>query len=449
MRERLQELSNEAIQIIAEFGAGRVGAAELADGMRHLVQTATADPSAALVRVRKALQFVVEAAYERQFKEPAGTRPLENLAQRLVKEGDLPRRLAAYGNLVRDLGNIGAHSFGEVVTLADVVNALEQLLPFPRLHREQAGPAPPPASPAPSARPPFTALPAPSRSRPGLVVGATGAVVAFASWWRSAKWPTCSVVITIGILVLLAPLLWFLNRLASPRGAEVPGATSPVRVPARIARLPAGEVLRLLYEGKPPSSRAVGGSVTLRLGLRFRPDRRGKWLALLDGDSLSEADDYRVEARSSVEGYLYVFQVDSEGGLTTLFPALPGFRHASGSNPIGADQDVRIPSAATIYLDPKLGLEHMYAVLAAERWPELETALAGAEALPGAGEKVTAPLDLHLRGVGGTLPETADGPARPEERSVERHDEEFVGQGLIVLVVERWFHHVAPGRSGG
>src|SRR5437879_2437995 len=127
MQDRLRELAEQARRTITRFSPAGPATVELADGIGHLVQTATADPSAGLMRVRKTLQFVIEAAYQRRFKEPPGTRPLENLLQRLVKEGEFPKRLAASANLIRDLGNVGAHTFGEIVSLADVVHALEQL----------------------------------------------------------------------------------------------------------------------------------------------------------------------------------------------------------------------------------------------------------------------------------------------------------------------------------
>ncbi len=103
---------------------------ELRDGVRQVVKIADASPEMALTRARKVLEYVVRDVYERRVNEPPGTRPLENLLQRLVKDGFFPERLDAYANTVRKLGNVGTHSFGESVALADVYQSLAQLMPI-------------------------------------------------------------------------------------------------------------------------------------------------------------------------------------------------------------------------------------------------------------------------------------------------------------------------------
>ncbi|MBV9122941.1 MAG: WD40 repeat domain-containing protein [Planctomycetes bacterium] len=52
------------------------------------------------------------------------------MLQQLTKDGHLPRKVAAYANAVRELGNVGTHVFGEPVpvTPADVTRSLQQLL---------------------------------------------------------------------------------------------------------------------------------------------------------------------------------------------------------------------------------------------------------------------------------------------------------------------------------
>jgi hypothetical protein len=103
---------------------------ELREGLRQAVAIAEQDPEMSLTRTRKVLEFVVRDTFERRLGQPAGTRPLENLLQQLVKEGHLPRKVAAYANAVRELGNVGTHAFGEPVpvTPADVTRSLQQLL---------------------------------------------------------------------------------------------------------------------------------------------------------------------------------------------------------------------------------------------------------------------------------------------------------------------------------
>jgi formylglycine-generating enzyme required for sulfatase activity len=104
--------------------------ADLRDGVRKAVLVADVDPEMALTRVRKVLEYMVRDVFERRVKEPPGTRPLENLLQRLVKEGFFPERLDAYATTVRKLGNVGTHSFAERVTAGDVYQSLTHLLPI-------------------------------------------------------------------------------------------------------------------------------------------------------------------------------------------------------------------------------------------------------------------------------------------------------------------------------
>jgi hypothetical protein len=146
---------------------------ELRDGVKQAVAIAEFDPEMALTRARKVLEYIVRDVYERRVGEAAGTRPLENLLQRLAKDGHLPKRLAAYANAVRELGNVGTHAFGEAVTKADVAQSLAQLtviLEWYFTHERPAegqqtatpgrppGPGSPPAGPAAAApvKPPWT-----------------------------------------------------------------------------------------------------------------------------------------------------------------------------------------------------------------------------------------------------------------------------------------------------
>src|SRR5262245_32726044 len=103
---------------------------ELREGVLKAVRIADDDPEMALTRARKVLEHLIRDVYERRLQEPPGTRPLENLLQRLVKDGLFPSRLHAYANTVRMLGNVGTHRFGEKLTAADVYQSLTQLLPI-------------------------------------------------------------------------------------------------------------------------------------------------------------------------------------------------------------------------------------------------------------------------------------------------------------------------------
>ena len=103
---------------------------ELRVGVHEAIKIADISPEMALTRSRKVLEYLVRDVYERRINEPPGTRPLENLLQRLVKDGFFPDRLDAYANTIRKLGNVGTHTFGEKLAVADVYQSLAQLMPI-------------------------------------------------------------------------------------------------------------------------------------------------------------------------------------------------------------------------------------------------------------------------------------------------------------------------------
>jgi hypothetical protein len=123
MDPQLEELLKRIERLSDEF-------AELRDGIHKAVRVADDDPEMALIRARKVMEYIIRNVFERRVHEPPGTRPLENLIQRLVKDGHLPARLEAYTETIRKLGNVGAHRFGEAITAADVNVSLTQLLPI-------------------------------------------------------------------------------------------------------------------------------------------------------------------------------------------------------------------------------------------------------------------------------------------------------------------------------
>jgi hypothetical protein len=106
------------------------GFTDLQEGVRQAITIADSDPEMSLTRVRKVLELITRDVYEKEIHSPPGTQPLENLLQRLVKDRILPRMVAAYASAVREMGNVGTHSFGEGVTADDVNRCLTQLKPI-------------------------------------------------------------------------------------------------------------------------------------------------------------------------------------------------------------------------------------------------------------------------------------------------------------------------------
>ncbi len=252
-----------------------------------------------------------------------------------------------------------------------------------------------------------------------------------------------AVAASVGMLVVV--VLWLGTKHLLAYGPEPP----PITLPGWAEDLPAGPVLTLLAEGSPP--KPAGLAVHPKLRLEVQGLRKGEaGFRILKGeDALASGRDwYRILAYPQTPGYLYVFQVDSGGAVAWLFPANLTCMFSSGANPVAADKLTRIPPLnrdTGLTLDDNVGVEHIVAVLSAERWPELEEALAAAGRVkPAGGGRVRENLDLVRgveddRGVGGEAPvvtEEADGKRVEITAPLERAEGWW-------LMVSRRFRHVA------
>ena len=137
---RVDQCSTQAIELSTHFQ-------ELREQIRQAIDIAQRDPEMSLIRSRRVLEYIVVDIYDESLKpKRAGTQPLEGLVQTLVREGQFPNRLAAYADMVRGLGNVGAHGREKGVSSQDVLNSLSNLLPivewyFERQKMPAVGPA--------------------------------------------------------------------------------------------------------------------------------------------------------------------------------------------------------------------------------------------------------------------------------------------------------------------
>jgi tetratricopeptide (TPR) repeat protein len=154
---------------------------ELREGVFKAVQIAEIDPEMALTRCRKVLEFVVRDTYQRRCSEDPGTRPLENLLQRLVRDGCFPARLEAYATSIRMLGNVGTHRFGERITAADVYLCLTQFMPILEWYFEAERKIPLGSL----VEDVTSAVP---RVDPDLLLGRAHGLMAERNWGEAAKW---------------------------------------------------------------------------------------------------------------------------------------------------------------------------------------------------------------------------------------------------------------------
>jgi hypothetical protein len=234
-------------------------------------------------------------------------------------------------------------------------------------------------------------------------------------------------------------------------------------LPATVTKLPAAEVLRIAY-GRAPPVEGANERPTLQMAVLARRSGQTEFSVLHDGDSLaSEHDDYFLALRPLSRGYLYVFQVDSAGKKTWLFPKNETSEDSSGSNPVEAARIIQVPSEESnhvLFLDQSTGIEHIYTVFSASRWKELERALERTDGIPakpgpeglGASLVVTtveSRINLLNRGVAGTRPTTGkilaafvvDRKDGDRAYSVPVSDGPQYATGAF-MVVERWFRHV-------
>jgi hypothetical protein len=243
---------------------------------------------------------------------------------------------------------------------------------------------------------------------------------------------------------------WGLVRSGERSGAVLP---PPHPIPPRITGLPFAEVMRIAYTEAPPAPASAKSRAALQVEIQARRRGEREFTPLQDGEALaSRADDYRIIARALSPGYLYLLQVDAMRRVDWLFPRNATSSASSGSNPLEVGQSIRVPASdsgasQSLYLDTTIGVEHVYAVFSATRWPRLEQALA--RSLPV--EEVTAggvamrgvidePSALGLRGVGGVRKDAPAGGGLDSPPVGNR----FQGESYF-LVLERWFRHVVPG----
>lgn len=133
---------------------------ELWDGLQRARDVAEKDPEWGLSRARKVLERVIREVYERRLGEPAGTRSLEKIVERLVHEWYLPDKFVLDGLLSTAVS--GNRTKG--ITSTDAERALAQLTEILKWYTEVEQPDGIGQLPARPRQPESTRIKSPERS---------------------------------------------------------------------------------------------------------------------------------------------------------------------------------------------------------------------------------------------------------------------------------------------
>jgi hypothetical protein len=263
-------------------------------------------------------------------------------------------------------------------------------------------------------------------------------------------------------LTIFSALLLF-SSVFFGRPIDLVGMLKPV-FSGKVAALPAGAVLKVAYTSEPPAPNGSFAKPQLQFEILAKRKGEQNFSILKNGDALaSTVDDYLIAARPMSPGYLYIFQVDSSGKKQWLFPQNRSSEFSSGANPVEAMKVIQLPpKGGRFNLDATTGIEHIYAVFSASRWPDLEDALAASgpasvasppsdSAGASRGVRVEEPNGLRSRGIAAINAEPAmedvqkllpaDGANEDVSSALALGNKPYVASGSH-FEIECWFKHV-------
>jgi serine/threonine protein kinase len=221
---------------------------------------------------------------------------------------------------------------------------------------------------------------------------------------------------------------------------EMPSEKLPVAESIHIEGISAEveNALRLAYSAERQEvAPAAAAAIMVQRGAKAG----APWRPLVEGESMSSADKYRIVFQPEEAAYFYIFQIDNTGKLDWLFPRNGSSPYSMGTNPVPAGVWTELPDGgATFYLDENLGIEHIYIVTTHSRWNDLEAVLAKASKSRAAKSSIQYAFNLQTRGVGGTR--LIDSPPPQSTETSSGNVRQLIKGKAGVLVVERWFQHV-------
>lgn len=146
-------------------------------------------------------------------------------------------------------------------------------------------------------------------------------------------------------------------------------------------------------------NRSVNNAIRVEVSYFYRPANQLNFRSLMDGEILHSGDHYQIRFKPEQNGYAYIFQIDSSGGIYRLFPFEGNdVARSDNINPVQAGVTYFIPTENEAFeLDDQIGQEQIFFLAFKERNMGLENQYATlVEARQAQNQSKVAELQLQL-----------------------------------------------------
>lgn len=168
---------------------------------------------------------------------------------------------------------------------------------------------------------------------------------------------------------------------------------------------------------------------------------RSRVVPVLDGDTLTQNENYKIQFRCSEKCYLYIAQLDSTGKMDPIFPG----QFATRGNPLTPDTLYSVPSDNYwLYLDENVGKETIYVIASRTRRADIELIFNKlSERSRNLVQQSPVSLDTSYvltRGIGGTRKGRDHSVSFQDGSQGQYSSTQFSAEGAD-FVMTRWFYH--------
>jgi hypothetical protein len=190
-------------------------------------------------------------------------------------------------------------------------------------------------------------------------------------------------------------------------------------------------------------SDSKGESLQVNIDLIKEEFKDGRYIAepIVDGQTLTQRDNYKVLFQSQTSCYMYIAQLDSTGKMDPIFPS----RFSQWKNPVQANKLYDIPAQKIwFYLDANVGVETIYFIASRTRRQDIESVFGELEmknqTLVQQNQVSMKYAYLITRGVGGVRPGNIQSVSF-QNGSQGQFESTLFETINADLVITRWFHH--------